>query len=85
MLGKTYQWPINEESTPNHIHGSFYNRPWEIRNTGISNNEVYVEIVQAVGPTSEVYAFFPHSFVVRIRYGLSERGLTKQALNISFG
>lgn len=75
--GKTYSFPINEEITGNHIHGFFYNRPWDMLKYGKNDKECFITLVQDVNETHEVYSYFPHKFKFKITYTLSDQGLSQ--------
>lgn len=83
--GKTYSFPINEEKTGNHIHGFFYNRPWEVLEYGCNEHESSIVLGQRVDEAHEVYAYFPHLFDFRITYVLSDRGLSQTVLITNCG
>ncbi|SDT51931.1 aldose 1-epimerase [Paenibacillaceae bacterium GAS479] len=83
--GKTYRFPINEQSLGNHIHGLFVRQPWLILNSGTNGDEAYAEIGQLVDEFHPVYAQFPHQFEFRIRYSLSAAGLLQQVSIVNTG
>ncbi|ALS28468.1 aldose epimerase [Paenibacillus sp. 32O-W] len=75
--GKTYIFPVNEEKTGNHLHGFFYDAPWEVRESGTNAEESFVVAGQAVDENHPAYRYFPHRFDLSIRYALSGSGLTQ--------
>lgn len=75
--GKTYSFPINEESTGNHIHGFLYDRPWDVKEFGKSDDECFIVLMQDVDEAHDVYSYFPHRFRFQIKYTLSGPGLAQ--------
>jgi aldose 1-epimerase len=82
LNGLQYEFPVNEAKTGNHLHGFFYNIPWEVSDFGTNESESYVIIEQNVNEKHSAYRYFPHTFHFSIRYSLSEFGL-KQEVNIT--
>jgi aldose 1-epimerase len=80
--GKTYQFPVNEKETNNHLHGFLYDLPWSVSDNGSDEEECYVVLKQVVDEESKVYQYFPHTFIMEITYTLSTQGLT-QKVNIT--
>jgi len=76
--GATYQLPVNEAKTGNHLHGFFYNVPWEVDDYGADESSSYVVVAQRVDESHPAYASFPHAFTIKIRYSLSEDGLRQE-------
>ena len=76
--GKTYQFPINEAKTNNHLHGFVHDIPWEIEHFNADSLETRVILSLKVTEGHSVYAYFPHSFTIKLRYTLSEAGLQQQ-------
>jgi len=76
--GATYQLPVNEAKTGNHLHGFFYNVPWEVDDYGADESSSYVVVAQRVNESHPDYASFPHAFTIKIRYSLSEDGLQQE-------
>jgi aldose 1-epimerase len=76
--GQTYQLPVNEPHTNNHIHGFLYNIPWNLEAYGTTEEEAYVIVSVSIDRHHPVHAHFPHAFTVRLRYGLSVHGLEQQ-------
>jgi aldose 1-epimerase len=82
LNGHQYEFPVNEVKTGNHLHGFFYNIPWEVSEFGTNDTESYVTIEQQVDEKHSAYQYFPHDFHFSIRYALSEAGL-KQEVSIT--
>ncbi|MFD0712344.1 aldose 1-epimerase [Paenibacillus sp. GCM10027626] len=76
--GKTYQFPINEEKTGNHLHGFVANTPWSVESFGQTEAESFVTVAVNVDERHEVYTYLPHKFTIRLRYALSADGLSQQ-------
>lgn len=76
--GRTYELPVNELPRNNHLHGFFFNIPWQVDDFGADGDTAYVVVAQRVTESHEAYAHFPHRFTIKIRYSLSERGLTQE-------
>jgi len=76
--GKTYQFPVNEASTGNHLHGFVSDTPWEVEDYGQSKHESFVTVTLTVGEGHPVYAYLPHKFTLKLRYSLSADGLSQQ-------
>jgi aldose 1-epimerase len=81
LNGLNYEFPINETKTGNHLHGFFYNIPWNVSDFGAKDTESYVVIEQNVDKNHSAYRYFPHVFHFSIRYSLSDAGL-KQEVSI---
>jgi aldose 1-epimerase len=73
--GKTYQFPVNEEKTGNHLHGFVHNIPWQVDEFGSTDMESFVTVSLTVDKGHSVYTYLPHSFTIRLRYSLSDAGL----------
>lgn len=74
---RTYQFPVNEEETGHHLHGFFYDIPWDVVEFGNTDTESFVAIANRVDETHPVYQYFPHKFVIKLRYSISEDGLSQ--------
>jgi aldose 1-epimerase len=85
LHGKQYEFPINEPKTGNHLHGFFYNIPWEVSDFGTNETESYVVIVQRVNEHHSAYRYLPHTFDFSIRYALSEAGLKQEVIITNLG
>ncbi|PAD75776.1 aldose 1-epimerase [Paenibacillus campinasensis] len=75
--GKTYQFPVNEESTGNHLHGFLHTIPWRVEEFGSTASESYVTVSVKIDENHPVYRMLPHTFTFRLRYALSEDGLSQ--------
>lgn len=73
--GKVYEFPVNEPSTGNHLHGFLHNIPWSVEQYGADDRSSYVTLVQQVKSGHPVYTYLPHAFTIKLRYTLSEDGL----------
>lgn len=76
--GKTYQFPVNEPSTGNHLHGFVHNVPWIAEAFGTTETGSYVTVKLQVGEGHSIYETFPMSFTMRLTYTLGEDGLQQQ-------
>ncbi len=72
---RTYQFPINEEATHNHIHGFLKDIPWDVTAAGTTSETAYVEVSERIDADSDIFRYFPHEFTIRIRYTLTSEGL----------
>ncbi len=75
FFNRKYQFPINEPSRNNHLHGFFKTHPWEVTDLKSSDAESSIELSLAIDEQSEIYPYFPHHFKVNLRYTLSAKGL----------
>jgi aldose 1-epimerase len=73
--GKVYQFPVNEASTGNHLHGFVHNIPWQVEHVEANNQESGVTLVLKVTEGHSVYEYLPFAFTFKLRYTLSESGL----------
>lgn len=76
--GEVYQFPVNEASTQNHLHGFLHTTPWEVEDFGQTPHESYVTVKVTVNPQHKVYQYLPFTFTVRLKYTLSDDGLAQQ-------
>ncbi|MNK27544.1 Aldose 1-epimerase [compost metagenome] len=76
--GKTYQLPINEPATGNHLHGFLHTIPWEVEQYGQTELESFVTVKVSINPDHPVYKIFPFEFTVKLRYTLGPDGLSQQ-------
>ncbi|XEC96361.1 aldose 1-epimerase [Paenibacillus tarimensis] len=83
--GNVYQLPVNEPSTGNHLHGFVHNVPWEVEDFGHTKRESFVTVTLTVDRSHPVYEQFPFLFTIKLRYGLSELGLSQQVTVINNG
>jgi aldose 1-epimerase len=75
--GSLHQLPVNEHARNNHLHGFLYNTPWSIEDYGSTAAESYVVVSVSVDEAHPIYAHFPFKFTFKLRYGLSEDGLSQ--------
>ncbi|WP_334073045.1 MULTISPECIES: aldose 1-epimerase [Paenibacillus] len=75
--GKEYRFPVNEEATGNHLHGFFHTVAWEVEDFGQTKLESYVTVKAAVDEQHEAFRYLPFRFTVRLKYSLSEEGLSQ--------
>ncbi|REE78926.1 aldose 1-epimerase [Paenibacillus taihuensis] len=78
--GRTYQFPVNEPSTGNHLHGFVHSETWTVDDFGTTATESYVVVSLKVDEQSAVYTYLPHKFTVKLRYAISEDGLHQHVL-----
>jgi aldose 1-epimerase len=77
--GKLYQFPVNEESTGNHLHGFVHSIPWKVERFGSDAAESFVTLSLTVTKEHPVYMYLPHTFTIRLHYTLShETGLLQR-------
>jgi aldose 1-epimerase len=76
--GKVHRLPVNEPSTGNHLHGFLYNTPWRVDSFGCSGLESFVAVSVSFDEQHPAYVNFPYKFTIRLRYNLSEDGLSQQ-------
>lgn len=76
--GQTYQFPVNEERTGNHLHGFLHSIPWQVESFGADESESRVTLALRVDAGHPVYRYFPHTFTIRLTYALSAWGLSQQ-------
>lgn len=78
--GKTYNFPVNEERTGNHLHGFFHNTPWQVDNYGVTELESYVTLSITIDPNHSIYTYLPHRFTISLRYSLNGNGLLQHVI-----
>lgn len=78
--GETYQFPINEPKTGNHLHGFLHNIPWTVEQFGADDKEARVTLSITVSEGHSVYEYFPHAFTFKLQYTLSDAGLLQHVL-----
>lgn len=83
--GKLHEFPVNESATGNHLHGFLYNIPWQVEEFGHTERESFVSVSVTVDEHHESYRYFSYKYKVRLRYGLSEHGLSQQVMVINEG
>ncbi|GIP21337.1 aldose 1-epimerase [Paenibacillus sp. J22TS3] len=75
--GKTYQFPINEPATGNHLHGFLHTIPWEVEQIGQTERESFATVKVTITREHPVYEVFPFEFTVKLRYTLGPDGLSQ--------
>ncbi|GMK38018.1 galactose mutarotase [Paenibacillus sp. CCS19] len=75
--GISYNLPVNETATGNHLHGFFYKAAWDVVDQGANDQESYVVVRYVVDENDSVYSVLPHNFRIEIRYALSANGLAQ--------
>lgn len=78
--GAVYELPVNEEATGNHLHGFLHTTPWQVEDFGTGKNESYVVVSVKIDENHPSYQYLPHRYTVKLRYALSEDGLSQQVL-----
>ncbi|WP_274649716.1 aldose 1-epimerase [Paenibacillus humicola] len=76
--GQTYQFPVNEAATGNHLHGFVSDTPWEVEDFGQSKDESFVVVALMVREGHPVHSHLPFQFTIKLRYGLSGDGLSQR-------
>lgn len=76
--GKTYQFPVNEASTNNHLHGFLLDIPWKLEHFSADELESRAVLSVTIDEHHEVYSYLPHHFTIRLRYALDQNGLQQQ-------
>lgn len=75
--GTEYRLPVNEAKTGNHIHGYLHTSPWEVEDFGATAHESHVTVKITIDETHVSYQYLPFKYTVRLRYSLSENGLSQ--------
>ncbi|SMF81008.1 aldose 1-epimerase [Paenibacillus uliginis N3/975] len=83
--GQTYQFPVNEEATGNHLHGFLHTIPWTVEEFGTTPSESYVAVSVKIDEEHPVFTMLPHKFTFRLRYSLSAAGLSQQVFILNNG
>ncbi|WP_106766172.1 aldose 1-epimerase [Paenibacillus faecalis] len=78
--GQTYQFPVNEEATGNHLHGFLHTIPWTVEEFGTTQLESYVTVSVTIDETHSVFKMLPHKFTFQLRYALSADGLSQHVI-----
>lgn len=73
--GVSYQFPVNEAKTGNHLHGFFHTARWNVDEYSVTASESYAVLRISITPDHEIYQYLPHQFTIRLRYSLSDQGL----------
>lgn len=75
--GEVYRFPVNEEATGNHLHGFLHTAEWKVEEFGQTKQESYVTVAAKVDEQHAAYQYLPFRFTVRLKYALSENGLSQ--------
>ncbi len=75
---QTYQFPVNEPQTGNHLHGFLYDQPWDVEHFDSHAFESSVSLVFRATQAHSIYTYFPHEFTIKLTYRLSDSGLQQQ-------
>ncbi|SFS56403.1 aldose 1-epimerase [Paenibacillus sp. BC26] len=78
--GRTYQFPVNEPATGNHLHGFVHSETWAVEEFGTTAGESYVVVSLVVNEQSAVYTYLPHKFTIKLRYAISADGLHQHVM-----
>ncbi|WOZ36277.1 aldose 1-epimerase [Paenibacillus polymyxa] len=73
--GVTYELPINEEATHNHLHGFLHTVRWEVEDYGSGEQGSYVVMNQHVREGHPMFRYLPFTFTMKLTYSLDEFGL----------
>lgn len=76
--GVSYQFPVNEEKTGNHLHGFFHTARWNVDEINVTASESYALLSITINKEHEIHQYLPHEFTIKLRYSLSELGLAQQ-------
>lgn len=77
FAGKNYEYPITIPAQSNYHHGIIKSQPFTITRTRISGDAVEVEASFFSNRINDsIYANFPHEFVCKIRFILTDNELT---------
>jgi aldose 1-epimerase len=78
--GQTYQFPVNEAATGNHLHGFLHTAAWEVEEFGSGKTESFVTVKIKVDEQHSSYKYLPFKYTIKLRYSLGEGGLSQQLL-----
>jgi aldose 1-epimerase len=78
--GRTYTFPVNEESTGNHLHGFLHDAAWSIDDYGVAATESYAQFSITIDESHSIFEYLPHRFTLRLRYSLSDNGLLQHVM-----
>ncbi|WP_068775218.1 aldose 1-epimerase [Paenibacillus sp. FJAT-26967] len=76
--GQEFQLPVNEPGSGNHLHGYLHTSAWKVEDYGQTRCESYVVVSSTIDERHAMYQYLPFRFTVRLRYALSEDGLSQQ-------
>jgi aldose 1-epimerase len=74
--GQKYQLPLNKGLL--HMHGFFYNRPWQVDTITADSEKAAVTLSFTVREGGEIYQWYPHNFTIRQTFTLESRGLFQE-------
>lgn len=83
--GRDYEFPVNEESTGNHLHGFAADSEWTVTDFGSDEHKSWVKVTLTFNEQHPYYKHFPHTFTMTITYTLSDDGLTQQVDAVNEG
>lgn len=80
--GRTYQFPINEPSRGNSLHGFLQDKPFSI--VSLKEDDEWAEAIleYKVDERNGIYAYLPHEFTCRLTFFLSKLGM-KQTIEVT--
>lgn len=76
--GEVLEFPVNETATGNHLHGFLHTTAWEVEELGTTKQESYVTVKAVINDQHPVYKYLPFHFTFKLRYTLSDEGLSQQ-------
>jgi len=77
--GRKYEFPINEASTNNHLHGFLNSVEWDVEEMYVDNgSDAIVALSYKANPSSYFYKYYPHEFIITIKYVLNNDGLLQE-------
>ena len=77
FAGKEYQYPITIPAQNNYHHGIIKSQPFTVTSTRFSNDAIEVEACYFSNRINNaIYTDFPHEFVCKIRFILTDNELT---------
>ena len=74
---RTYQFPINEESTGNHLHGFAADSAWQVTELGSDEQKSFVQVTLKFDNNHPAFSYFPHTFTLTQTFTISADGLTQ--------
>ncbi|MFC6334577.1 aldose 1-epimerase [Paenibacillus septentrionalis] len=78
--GVSYQFPVNEAATGNHLHGFFHTASWQVEEYNVTSSESYAVLSITINQEHDIYQYLPHEFTLKLRYSLSDLGLSQQVI-----
>lgn len=76
--GRRYEFPRNEVTRNNSLHGFLQDRPWKLAVVKDSDGESQVCLTFEAREGSDFYPYYPHVFTAQILYTLNHDGLTQE-------